>query len=235
MNTPQDPLNETQKDGLFDAVSVSRTFSNLREAYGLNTKRVLDIGCGHGQYLRHFGPKSIGITTASSEVEWGKRVSLDIRFGNAERLDYEALDGRFDVVWANNLFEHLLAPHAFLMNLKRTVSDDGLLVLGVPVFPALSGLTRFARFRGVFASNHINFFTQKTLRITVERAGWQVVDARSFFFSNRLLDCLLHPIAPHIYIVAKNNHLFVYPPKKEHEWVEDEHYAAMLKITGQKR
>ena len=227
--------NESWRTELFDAVSKSRTFANLRTSHGLGEKSVLDLGCGHGQYLKHFGLGSVGITTASDEVDYGATQGLDIRFGNAERLDQASLGKRFEAVWANNLFEHLLAPHAFLMHLKKTVTDDGLLLLGVPVFPVLPGLTRFTRFRGVFASNHINFFTRRTLRFTVERAGWKVLDVRGFFFKNRFLDGLACLVAPHMYVVAKNNTAFVYPPKKYHEWFEDEHYADLLRITGQKK
>jgi SAM-dependent methyltransferase len=81
---------------------------------------------------------SVGITTAEEEVAFGKENNLNIKIGNAERLDPSV--GHFEAFWANNLYEHLLSPHAFLMNLKRLSKHDTLLILGVPVVPKIVAL-----------------------------------------------------------------------------------------------
>jgi SAM-dependent methyltransferase len=217
----------------FEGVDVSRTFRHICEAFGLKQKSVLDIGCGMGQYLRHFGAGSLGVTTAEVEVAFGKAEGLPIAFGNAEYLE-ETLSGRkFEAFWANNLFEHLLSPHAFLMKLKRIAVDDSLLILGVPMIPKMVSLTRLSKFRGMLASNHINFFTAESFKLTVERAGWQVLALRPFIFRNRFLDRLARPFAPHLYVVARNDARFAYPPKKVAEWKDDPRYDYLLSITHQ--
>ncbi|MCI0597813.1 class I SAM-dependent methyltransferase, partial [Candidatus Parcubacteria bacterium] len=140
-----------------------------------------------------------------------------------------------DAIWANNLFEHLLSPHHFLMELRKHAHKDTLLILGVPVVPWAPFLMRLKKFRGSLASNHINFFTAKTLQLTVARAGWKVLSARSFFIDNALLDTFATGLAaPHVYVVAKNNIDFTYPEKKVREWEDDEHYADLLRATKQK-
>ena len=215
-------------------VAMSRTFRNLVVAYGLGRKRVLDIGCGYGEYLRAFGQGSVGLTTTREEVAYGSRVGLDIREGNAEELSTLSLGDAFEAVWANNLFEHLLSPHAFLVMLKPHVAPNAALVLGVPiVLPSLFMCAR--RLRGALASNHIGFYTPHTLRLTVERAGWKVETMRPFFFENEALDRLCAPLAPHLYLVARNETSFMYPLKKLKEWQDDPRYASLLKITGQGR
>jgi len=214
-------------------VSASRTFRIIRDLYGLSHKIVFDIGCGFGEYLRFFGEESIGITTTQDEIEYGKKNGLHIIFGNAEWLENISLHDRFDAIWANNLFEHLLSPHAFLMKLKNVSHSETLIILGVPVVPKFVSLISFRQFRGILATNHINFFTYTTLRLTVERAGWTVRAARPFLFKNMLLDRLAAPFAPHIYVVAANNPDFKYPPKKVGEWIADAHYQELLSITRQ--
>lgn len=218
---------------LFSKIDNSTTFRNICELFRLKEKKVLDIGCGHGHYLKHFGKGSVGITTAKDEVEFGKQNSLNIIFGNAEYLE-ESLDGiQFDAFWANNLFEHLLSPHSFLMKLKKIAHTDSVLVLGVPVVPKIVSLIKLKWFRGVLASNHINFFTADTLRLTVERAGFKVLYTRPFIFKSVFLDSLLRPFAPHIYVVAKNDMEFKYMPKKVGEWKDDLRYKELLSITKQ--
>ncbi|MDB5194404.1 MAG: methyltransferase domain protein [Parcubacteria group bacterium] len=216
----------------FEGVNLSRTFKNICDRFGLGSKAVLDIGCGYGQYLTHFGKGSVGITTAEEEVEFGKSRGLRIVLGNAERLDPN-LGAHFEAFWANNIFEHLLSPHAFLMKLKLLAHDDALIIIGVPVVTSLPFLMRVTAWRGPLASNHVNFFTARTVGLTVGFAGWKPIEVRPFIFKSRLLDALVRPFAPHMYVIARNIPNFTYPPKKVGEWIGDIHYHEMLNITHQ--
>ena len=221
------------KKDLFHTIEKSRTFRNLCELFGLTSKKVLDIGCGHGHYLIHFGPGSIGITTAQEEVDFGEANSLSIQFGNAEDVTETLGNQTFEVFWANNLFEHLVSPHIFLMKLKKIANKDSLIILGVPVIPKIVSLVHLRWWRGMLASNHIIFFTEDTLGLTVERAGWSVESIRPFIFQNRILDAIVKPIAPHLYVIARNKADFKYPPKKVGEWKDDPKYDELLSITHQ--
>ena len=227
----QDPIKSRH-----DLVLRSRTFTRIAQEYNLPVKRVLDLGCGYGEYMQRFGPNSVGVTTTSAEVAYGAEHNLDLRMGNVEFLDtvIETTE-RFDVFWANNLFEHLLAPHAFLVKMKEFATDDALLILGVPMVPKIESLTKLKKFRGSLASPHINFFTRKTFQLTVERAGWKVIDNRGFVTSSALLDHLAAPFMPHMYLVAQNDPSYRYPEKKIKEWKDDEHYDRLLAIMEGKR
>lgn len=215
-------------------VKTSRTFKNIRALYNLSGKSVIDIGCGFGEYLRFFGSGSVGITTSREEVEYGEQNNLNIIFSNAEKFDEFPLKEKFGAIWANNLFEHLLSPHSFLMNVKKISHSKTVLILGVPVIPKITSLVLLKRFRGALDSSHINFFTQKTLQLTAERAGWRVLAVRPFIFRNMLLDALVVPIAPHLYLVAENVDSFTYPTKKVREWKDDEHYSRLLSLGKSK-
>lgn len=199
---------------LFDTVSKSRIFSHILKVFDLKNKSVLDVGCSEGHHLQFFGPGSVGITIIPEHVEKGKERGLDIVLKNVEAPDF-SMDEKFDVVWANNLFEHLHAPHLFLSKMRDIVKEDGTLILGVPVIPHLSFLTKFKKFRGAYAVSHVNFFTRRTLIETVRFAGWEVQEARLFYMKNKFLDFFFNLIAPHIYIVAKPKSNFTYPQKRQ--------------------
>ena len=202
-----------RSEELFKRVRTSRTFRNLIDAFRLDQKSVLDIGCSEGHYLQCFGPGSVGVTIIEEHVAAARARGLQVERKNAEDPAF-SMEKRFDVVWANNLFEHLNAPHPFLARLRDVATEDGLLVLGVPVIPRLSFLVRFRKFRGAFAVSHVNFFTRRTLMETVRAAGWDVVDARLFYFRNRLLDSCMNWIAPHIYVIATPRKDFSYHGKR---------------------
>jgi len=196
----------------FKGMELSSTLSTICSVFDLKNKKVLDIGCSLGQYLAHFGKGSVGITTAEEEVSFGLENNLPVVFGNAENLDHTMHGKHFEEFWANNLFEHLLAPHGFLMKLKKNATDGAVLILVVPVVSKVMSLI---------------------LRLTVQFARWKVVEVRPFIFRTLWLDILVRPFAPHMYVVAKNDPAFTYPPKKIYEWKDDGRYAELLTITHQ--
>ncbi|MEN9604447.1 MAG: hypothetical protein RJB39_132 [Candidatus Parcubacteria bacterium] len=227
MNTSYSP---EEADKRFEPVSRSKTFNRILDTLKLRDKKVLDLGCSFGEFLVKFGPNSCGITTTTEEVEYGKLRNLRILQGNAELIDQLGLNEQFDAVWANNIFEHLLAPHAFLMKLKTLAKDNTLLVLGVPVIPRIVCLMKLRKFNGALASPHTNFFTRETLKLTVERAGWKVKSVRPYVFSVAWLDTLAGFFTPHLYIEAYADSKFAYPEKKVHEWKDDPMYKDLLRL-----
>ena len=202
-------------DGRFAAVTRSRTFARVRRSLGLEHRAVLDIGCSYGEHLAHFGPGSTGITISAAEAAEGARRGLDVRLGNAEET--LPIERQYEAIYCSNLFEHLAAPHRFLYELRAALQPNGTLVLGVPVVPFPASLMRLRKFRGALASNHINFFTADTLRLTVERAGWNVREARGFRFANPLLDRIFRPVIPHLYVIAEPVQDYAYAPKRQAE------------------
>ncbi len=216
----------------FTNVAESKTFNRILGFLNLRNKKVLDVGCGYGEYLALFGKGSVGVTTTLDEVEYGKKNNLSIVKGNIE--EYSVLKGLgfFDVIWANNLFEHLLSPHEFLIQLKSISKSDTILILGVPVIPKIHSLVKLNKFRGTLASNHISFFTRESLKYTVQYAGWDVRYVRPFIFSNTFLDHLASFFAPHLYVVAYNKPNFRYPEKKQKEWGGEAKYKHLFDIIG---
>lgn len=198
---------------LFDEVKKSRVFNNIKTLFQLDKKSVLDVGCSEGHYLACFGPDSLGLTIIDEHVEIAKEYGLEVQNKNVEDSNF-TLDRKFDVVWANNFFEHMESPHNFLIKMKKCLKSDGILILGVPVLPYIPFLTHFRKFRGAYAVSHVNFFYRKTLIETVRYAGWDIHEARLFFFKNPILDYFMNIITPHVYIVATPKENFKYAEKR---------------------
>ena len=218
----------------YDAITLqSKTFKRICDIYELDTKRVLDIGCGVGSHMQRFGPTSVGITSNPDEVDLGKQIDRDIRLGNVEKLA-KAISPteKFDVIWCNNIFEHLLSPHAFLVHLKTHAHENTIVILGTPMVPAVSVLLRIKKFRGALATPHVNFFTAKTYELTVQYSGWDIQTVSSYYTNSTLINTLIRPIMPHLYMVAKNDTSYRYHQKKLKEWEHDEHYQDLIKIMN---
>jgi SAM-dependent methyltransferase len=205
----------TESDYAFFAkVRKSRVFNNIIKVYGLDKKAVFDVGCSHGAHLACFGDGSVGVTIIDDHIEGGREVGLTIEKKNVEDPDFSMEGRQFDAVWSNNFFEHMNAPHPFLRKMAECLKDDGVLILGVPVFPWFTFLTRFRKFGGVFASSHVNFFTRRTLIETVRYAGYDVKRASLFYTKGTLLDWGFNLIAPHMYVIATPKKDFKYSEKR---------------------
>lgn len=108
-----------------------------------------------------------------------RALGLDAHLANVED-GLPDLERRFDAVFCSNLLEHLVAPHLFLLRLHAQLEAHGHLFIHVPTIPPLPIVDRLIKraigHNGYQASEHINAFTPRTLRFTLERAGFVVDD-----------------------------------------------------------
>ncbi len=210
--------------------TVPRSFLRTVEKYRLGEKRVVDVGCGYGHYLIHFGPGSVGLDANEKSEAFGRSVGLEIIDCNVEEgVPLEAESS--DAVWCANLIEHMVAPHLLLSRLHRVLRPDGLLVAKVPVIPP-TPVRLAARVLGIplgyEASEHINAFTPVTFAFTIQRAGFEIVESISIVLANPLLQTLTSPvtrcIGASITVVARKDAGFVYGEKRlesfDPKWME---------------
>lgn len=153
---------------------------------------VLDIGCGDFVHLTSFAPGSIGMDGRELMPPAGYHF---LRWNFEEEitglLRSSGYQTRVATILCNDVLEHVLAPHLLLLNLRRALADDGLLFLGVPLvnafaFPRLQTRSNiFNYFCGFLSQDHLNFFSFRTLRLTVEFAGFDCVGWYSPFLPLR--------------------------------------------------
>ena len=200
--------------------TVPRSFLQIVETYALREKRALDVGCGYGHYLIHFGPDSVGLDANEKSETFARSIGLEVLDGNVEEGVPLAPES-FEAVWCANLIEHLVAPHLLLSRLHRILKTDGLLIAKVPVIPPWP--VRFAARvlgapLGYEAAEHINAFTPDTFAFTLQRAGFQPLERISIVLGNPLVQSLTAPLTRRlgasITIVARKDPKFVYPEKR---------------------
>ena len=110
----------------------------------LTGKSALDVGCGAGllaEPLARMGatvtavdaaPECIAVARAHAE---GQGLSIDYR-----EAGIETVNGRFDLVTAMEVIEHVADPQAFVKDLAARLADGGLLILSTPNRTAWSKL-----------------------------------------------------------------------------------------------
>jgi 2-polyprenyl-6-hydroxyphenyl methylase / 3-demethylubiquinone-9 3-methyltransferase len=158
----------------------------------LDGKTALDVGCGAGllaEPLARLGAQVTAIDAApeviavAREHAAGQGLSIDYRQGAVEDLD-----GRFDLVTAMEVIEHVADPQAFLSSLAARLAPGGLLILSTPNRTARSRLLMITLAEGIGqipkgTHEHERFITPDELQAMMTAAGLAVSDCEGIAFS----------------------------------------------------
>jgi len=150
-------------------------------------ERVLDLGCGAGEFsvaLAVAGAQPVGVDVAAEALRRAaaRMPGLDLRLWPAgEPLPLE--DGSVDTVWAGEVIEHVTDVAPWLSEVRRVLRPHGTLLLTTPHHGPLTLLALALsprRFDAHFEprSDHVRFFSPRTLRALLEDLGFDVARLR---------------------------------------------------------
>jgi 2-polyprenyl-3-methyl-5-hydroxy-6-metoxy-1,4-benzoquinol methylase len=155
----------------------------LNPKFGFEKPSFLDVGCGEGWALKFFKEKLweiIGLDYSTYGCEkHNPDCSGHIKSGeinaNIDLLIKEK--SQFDVIWLDNILEHVLDPFALLVKCNKLIKDRGIIVIEVP--NDFSMLQRYLFNNGnitdpfwVAIPDHISYFNQEGLISLCKEAGW---------------------------------------------------------------
>jgi SAM-dependent methyltransferase len=144
--------------------------------------RILDAGCGTGRNLAEYASlgHAEGIEPSDTGVRYCRERGLDVRQGVLESLPIE--DGRFDLVFASDVLEHVEGDVAAFRELRRVTKPGAGFVLTVPAYTWLWS-------HHDDSHHHVRRYTRGLLARHARAGGWEPAFA-SYFNS-----LLLAPIA----------------------------------------
>lgn len=122
------------------------------------TGKVLDIGCGIGDFL-HFRNNTTGVDIDPSIVSFCQAQGLDVVLIRPGHLPFD--EGGFDGVVLDNVIEHLDAPSELLSEIHRVLRPYGTFIVGVPGPKGYS-----------HDPDHKVFYDEKDLQYVVEKSGF---------------------------------------------------------------
>jgi SAM-dependent methyltransferase len=151
---------------------------HLSSRYDLRGKRVLDIGCGQGEFLRELCHTS-GCTGVGYDAMYAGRTGPDpsgaiFHSGPAPR---GAALPAFDMVTSRHWFEHIDDPYEFLVDLRERAGSRT--VFGYLEVPDACYDLATAGWEVIYP--HVSYFDAYSLVRIVQRAGWQVQETGVLF------------------------------------------------------
>jgi len=175
------PMQEPRRAARADAYENPR--EELQRHVPAGARRVLDLGCASGALGAALKARGAYVVGVESDPEYAARARgrLDqVVEADLETLEPEGL-GRFDVLIAGDVLEHLADPWAVLRRFAAIVEPGGTAVVSLPnvrhwetVF-AIAVQGRFPRRNeGVFDRTHLRWFTLHDAWSLVDQAGLRV-------------------------------------------------------------
>jgi SAM-dependent methyltransferase len=152
-----------------------RQFSDFVRRYSLQDRKVIEIGCGKGEYLsimRDVGTKAYGLEHLKESVDYCINNVLDVREGFIENDSRILADAPFDAFFIMNFLEHLPDPNSTLRGIYNNLTGDGLGLVEVPNFDMIIRKRLFSE----FTSDHLFYFTGETLATVLNLNGFEVLE-----------------------------------------------------------
>lgn len=156
-----------------------RQYRHLIEKYGLEGKKILEAGCGRGEFLsvlREFPVQAYGIEHKEDLVEIARKEGLSVwrQFPEEEDtiLESEEVRPPYDAFLSFNFLEHQPEPDKMLRCIWNNLTEDG---LGLVTVPSLEYILEYNGYYELIR-DHLAYYTFDTLRSLMEHNGFQVLE-----------------------------------------------------------
>ena len=154
-----------------------KQFRDFVKKYSLRRKKIIEIGCGRGEYLSiigEFADFAYGLESSEQSVEQCKKNGLNVAAGFVESADYKISHNPYDAFYMLNFLEHLPEPNATLRGIYNNMTDEGIGLIEVPNFDMILKNKLFSE----FIIDHLLYFTKDTLISTLLLIGYDVLDCK---------------------------------------------------------
>lgn len=138
------------------ALSFSRYIKNNSDF------SILEIGCSSGYNLENIRKKYsnvqlIGVDLDEPSINYGRGRGNDIYIKDAFELNQ-----KFDIVFLNHVFEHIIDSVEFLMKLKELLKTGGIVAINVPNSIEWAEKPTF---------EHVNYFSEQSIHVLMKKCN----------------------------------------------------------------
>ena len=184
--TPVDYYRDVIRAGGFSTTMTElrrRQYKHLIEAYGLEGKKFIEVGCGRGEFinvLREFPVQVFGMEHKEDLIAIARESGLCVWREFPETPDQkfmgepevEGSEGPYDAFLSFNFLEHQPHPDVMLTAIYNNLSEGG---MGLVTVPALEYIVERGNYYELIR-DHIAYYSFEALRSLLENNGFRVLE-----------------------------------------------------------
>src|SRR4030042_4622672 len=158
-----------------------KQFDSFIQKYSLKGKKIIEIGCGRGEYLsiiQQFGINAYGLEHSEESVMQCVKNGLKVLQGFIDSSTYRLDHAPFDAFIILNFLEHLPDPNSTLRGIYNNLTDDAVGLVEVPNFDMILRNKLFSE----FTCDHLFYFTRETLNATLRLNGFEIIDCNEEWY-----------------------------------------------------
>lgn len=144
--------------------------------FRLQGKRVIDIGCGEGNYMAYLsdaGALTYGIEPSAITRKIARQRGLTV-FSGYVCSKNPIPKSPYDAFVCRQVLEHIPDLTEFLLRIRASIKENA---PGLFEVPSLEQILKKKRFYD-FCSDHVNYFTFSTLYNVLMKCGFEIVEMR---------------------------------------------------------
>jgi len=153
--------------------------------------RLLDVGCGMGIFLtmaKERGWEVSGVDISDYATGFAReRFSINCFVGRLKNANFP--NNYFDVITLWDVIEHFESPLEELEEIRRILSDDGIIFFDTPNVESLmrqiahwlyritGGLFKYP-VKKLYHQFHLYYFSIKTLKMLLDKSGFEIIELK---------------------------------------------------------
>ncbi|MDD5600038.1 MAG: methyltransferase domain-containing protein [Victivallaceae bacterium] len=158
-----------------------KQFRDFIEKYSLPNKRIIEIGCGCGEYLtimQKLGVEAYGLEHLGNSVRQCVKNGLKVSEGFIENENLKLDNSPFDAFYILNFLEHLPDINTALRGIANNLTNDAVGLVEVPNFDMVLQDKLFSE----FISDHLFYFTRDTLSTCLQINGFEIIECKEVWY-----------------------------------------------------
>jgi len=191
---------------LVDADRSKKSFKILKDVIfnsSVEELKILDLGCGNGEFMKIIADldrkvKVWGIDTSNLAINQVEKKGFRGFVVDINRRKLPFPEDFFDIIYSGDVIEHLVDPDLMIKEVKRTLKEDGFLILTTPnlaswynrllllfgfqpIFSEVSTEKVFGR-PGSEIVGHLRLYTLKSLKDFLSHHGLKIINIEGAYF-----------------------------------------------------